>query len=89
MKSNESKSRCDWELVRLPSRLIRISSDGDTVPYEDLRETVANWEHINSDVADMVIQSAIDDGIIDRENGEVLCLNEDVDTHLEGFYHVE
>ena len=89
MTSSESESRYDWELVRLPSLFIRISSDGEMATRETLREAIAHQEHIDSDVADRVIQSAIDDGIINREDGEVLCLNEGVDDLLEDFHHVE
>lgn len=89
MKSSENNSRSDWKLVRLPSLFIRISSDGETATRKTLREAIVHQEHIDSDVADRVIQSAIDDGIIDGEDGEVLRLNEGADNQLEDFYHVE
>lgn len=79
----------DWELAQLPSLFIRISPDGETATHEKLREAIANRERISSDVAARVIQSAVDDGIIDRENSEVLRLNEGVNDHLEDFPHDE
>ena len=83
MTSSENESRHDWELVRLPSLFIRISSDGEMATRETLREAIAHQEHIDSDVADRVIQSAIDDGIIERQNGEGLRLLEDVNDPFE------
>lgn len=89
VEDSEINRRSDWELAQLPSLFIRISSDSETATRETLREAIVHQEHIDSDVADRVIQSAIDDGIIDREDGEVLRLNEGVDDLLEDFHHVE
>lgn len=89
MGSTESDSRSDWKVVRLPTLLVQHSRDGETVPHEELRRALMNQEHVAPETADMVIQSALDDGIISRENGEVLHLNEGVGNHSEDFYHVE
>lgn len=89
MTSSESKSRHDWELAQLPSLFIRISSDGETVTRETLRKAISHQEHIDSDVADRVIQSAIDDGIIDREDGEGLRFSKGVDNQFKDFHHDE
>ena len=89
MKSNESDSRCDWEMIQLPALFIRMSSDGETVTRKTLREAIAYQEFIHVYAADMVIQSAIDDGIIDQEDGTVLRLNEGVNIQFGDFYHVE
>ena len=76
MGSNERDARSDWEVVQLPTLLIQQSPDGETVPHEDLRCALMNREHIAPETADMVIQSAIEDGILERR--EVLRLSEDV-----------
>lgn len=76
MESNERDARSDWEVVQLPTLLIQHSRDGDTVPHEDLRGALMNREHIAPETADRVIQSAIEDGILERR--EVLRLSEDV-----------
>lgn len=76
MGSNERDARSDWEVVRLPTLLVQHSRDGETVPHEDLRGALMNREHIAPETADLVIQSAIEDGILERR--EVLRLSEDV-----------
>lgn len=75
-ESDESNPRSDWEVAHLPTLFVRHSRDGETVPYEDLRWGLMNQERITSDIADLVIQSAIDDGILARENSRVLRLLE-------------
>ena len=70
------RPRRDWELAQLPSRFIRQSLDGETVTHENLRWALMNQERITSDIADLVIQPAIDDGIVARENSRVLRLLE-------------
>lgn len=89
MGSDKSDSRNDWEVVRLPILLIQLSHDEEMAPYEDLRRALMNREHVAPETADMVIQSAIDDGIIERHNGEVLCLLEDGKDLFEDFDHDE
>lgn len=89
MESSESDSRSDWEVVRLPALLVQHSRDGGTVPHKELRRALMNQEHVAPETADMVVQSALDDGIISRENGEVLRLNEGGGNRSEDFYHVE
>ena len=76
MGSNERDVRSDWEVVRMPTLFVQHSRDGETVPHEDLREALMNREHIAPETADLVIQSAIEDGILERR--EVLRLSEDV-----------
>lgn len=75
-ESDESNPRSDWEVAHLPTLFARHSRDGETVPYEDLRWALIDQERITPDIADLVIQSAIDDGIIARENSRVLRLLE-------------
>lgn len=89
MKSNESNSRCDWEMIQLPALFIRMSSDGETVTRKTLREAIAYQEFIHVDAADMVIQSAIEDGIIERENGTVLRLSDSAYNQLGDFYPLD
>ena len=89
MESNRSDSRSDWEVVQLPTLLVQHSRDGETVPHKDLRGALMNREHIAPETADMVIQSAIDDGVIERQNGEGLRLLEDVNDPFEDFHHGE
>ncbi|WP_162993926.1 hypothetical protein [Halalkalicoccus subterraneus] len=89
MGSDKIESHDDWEVVRLPTLLIQISRDEEIAPREDLRRAVMNREYIAPETADMVIQSAIDDGIIERHNGEVLHLLEDGKVLFEDFDHDE
>lgn len=86
---DEISRRRDWELAQLPSLFIRISPDSERMTRETLREAIAHQEYIDLDVADMVIQSAIDDGIISEEDSELLRLSDGVDNQSEDFYHVE
>lgn len=75
-ESDKRNRRSDWELAHLPTLFARHSRDGETVPYEDLRWALIDQERITPDIADLVIQSAIDDGILARENRRVLRLLE-------------
>lgn len=89
MGSNGQDSRSDWEVVQLPALLVQHSRDGETVPHENLRGVLMNREHIAPETADMVIESAIDDGIIERQNGERLRLLDDVSDLFKDFHHDE
>ena len=75
-ESDKRNPRSDWELAHLPTLFVRHSLDGETVPHEDLRWALMNQERITSDIADLVIQSAIEDGILVRETSRVLRLLE-------------
>ena len=75
-ESDESNPRTDWEVAHLPTLFVRHSRDSETVPHEDLRWALIDQERITPDIADLVIQPAIDEGIIARENSRVLRLLE-------------
>lgn len=76
MDNNRINPRSDWEIAHLPSLFIRCSPNAETVPQEALQRALITREHIAPDTADLVIQSALDDGIIERKKGGVLRLLE-------------
>lgn len=89
MTGERRDASVNWELIQLPALFIRMSPDGETVTRETLRAAIAYQEFLTVYAADMVIQSAIEDGIIERENGTVLRLSDSAYNQLGDFYPVD
>lgn len=89
MGNNERDPWSDWKIVQLLTLFVQHSHDGETLPHKDLRGAIMHQEHMAPETADMVIESAIDDDVIERQNGERLRLLEDVSDPSKDFHHGE
>ena len=67
MDNSRTNPRSDWAIAQLPALFIRCSPNAETVRQETLQRALISREHIAPDTADLVIQSALDDGIIERK----------------------
>lgn len=76
MDNSRLNPRSDWAIAQLPTLFIRCSPNAETVRQEALQRALITREHIAPDTADLVIQSALDDGIIERKKDGVLRLLE-------------
>lgn len=65
--STDTEAREGWAVARLPERVRDVTANGEAVAREELRSLVVDREHIDVEAADLVVEEAIEDGVLVEE----------------------